>query len=90
MSESNNRALRSLVDKPFLELSVYQSKSTRANIMQFKNVQLLVQEFAVKIDQGLIMAMLLFFKPTDVKRPFVRFLSIFFSVPRRTQLQRSI
>jgi len=56
---------KEFADKPFLELSIYQSKSSRADIMQFKYVQLLVQEFAVKIDQGLIMAILLFFKPAD-------------------------
>lgn len=61
--------------------------------MQFKYVQLLVQEFAVKIDQGLIMAMLLFFKPADVNLRFS--FTIFFdfhpfSFQRRTQRQQSI
>ena len=66
------------MDKPFLEMSVYQSTSSRADIVQFKNVQLLVQEFAIKIDQGLIMAMLLFFKPEDVIEEFHFLLSIDF------------
>ncbi|CAF4314530.1 unnamed protein product, partial [Adineta steineri] len=45
-----------LAEKPFIELSVYESKASRSNVMQFKSFKLLIQEFAVKIDQGLISA----------------------------------
>ncbi|CAF1542330.1 unnamed protein product [Adineta steineri] len=45
-----------LAEKPFIELSVYESKTSRSNVMQFKYFKLLIQEFAVKIDQGLISA----------------------------------
>ncbi|CAF3899768.1 unnamed protein product, partial [Rotaria magnacalcarata] len=41
-------------EKPFVELSVYQSKAAQSNIMQFKYFKILIQEFAVQIDQGQI------------------------------------
>ncbi|CAF4838513.1 unnamed protein product, partial [Rotaria magnacalcarata] len=49
-------------EKPFVELSVYQSKAAQSNIMQFKYFKILIQEFAVQIDQGLIVAILGFFR----------------------------
>ncbi|CAF2933999.1 unnamed protein product [Rotaria sp. Silwood2] len=55
-----------LTDKAFIELSVYGSKTSRSNIMQFKYFKLLVQEFAVKIDQGLIVALLGFFQSETI------------------------
>lgn len=57
-----------LVEKPFIELSVFESKTTRSNVMQFKYFKLLIQEFAVKIDQGLIVAILAFLKQEKVQR----------------------
>ncbi|CAF3939022.1 unnamed protein product [Rotaria sp. Silwood2] len=54
------------VEKPFIELSVYQSKTAQSNIMQFKYFKVLIQEFAVQIDQGLIVAILNFLKPDNV------------------------
>ena len=54
-------------EKAFIELSVYESKTTRSNIIQFKYFKLLIQEFAVKIDQGLIVAILAFLKPESVR-----------------------
>lgn len=56
-----------LVEKPFIELSVYESKTTRSNVMQFKYFKLLIQEFAVKIDQGLIVSILAFLRPEKVR-----------------------
>ncbi len=53
-------------EKPFIELSIYQSKAAQSNIMQFKYFKLLIQEFAVKIDQGLIVAILAFLRPESV------------------------
>ena len=55
------------VEKPFIELSVFESKTTRSNVMQFKYFKLLIQEFAVKIDQGLIVAILAFLKQEKVQ-----------------------
>ncbi|CAF1245225.1 unnamed protein product [Adineta ricciae] len=49
-------------EKPFIELSVLESKTSRSTVMQFKYFKLLVQEFAVKIDQGLIVAILAFLR----------------------------
>ncbi|UJR10669.1 hypothetical protein I4U23_014864 [Adineta vaga] len=58
-------------DKAFIELSIYQTKSTRSNVVQFKYFKLLIQEFAVKIDQGLIVALLAFLRPETVPAPTV-------------------
>ncbi|CAF4423517.1 unnamed protein product, partial [Adineta steineri] len=49
-------------EKAFIELGVYASKTSRSNVMQFKYFQLLIQEFAMKIDQGLIAAILAFLR----------------------------
>ncbi|CAF0945953.1 unnamed protein product [Adineta ricciae] len=49
-------------EKAFIELSIFQTKSTQSNVVQFKYFKLLIQEFAVKIDQGLIVAILAFMK----------------------------
>jgi hypothetical protein len=54
-------------EKPFIELSVLQTKTGRSNITQFKYCKLLIQEFAVKIDQGLIVAILAFIKKESVR-----------------------
>ena len=66
-----------LVEKPFIELSVYESKTTRSNVMQFKYFKLLIQEFVVKIDQGLIVSILAFLRAEKVRCRF-RFLRIYF------------
>lgn len=60
-------AASELAEKPFIELSIVQSKAAQSNIVQFKYFKLLIQEFAVKIDQGLIVAMMGFFKAPDVR-----------------------
>jgi vacuolar protein sorting-associated protein 13A/C len=57
-----------LAEKPFIELSVYESKTTRSNVMQFKYFKLLIQEFAVKIDQGLIVSILAFLRAEKVRQ----------------------
>jgi len=54
-------------EKPFIELSVFETKTARSNIMQFKYFKLLIQEFAVKIDQGLIVALLAFMRVETVR-----------------------
>ena len=54
-------------EKPFVELSILLTKAAQSNIVQFKYFQLLVQEFAVKIDQGLIVALLAFLRAKDVR-----------------------
>jgi vacuolar protein sorting-associated protein 13A/C len=54
-------------DKPFIELSVYEAKTVRSNIMQFKYFKILIQEFAIKIDQGLIVAILAFLRAENVR-----------------------
>lgn len=56
-----------LAEKPFIELSVYESKTTRSNVMHFKYFKLLVQEFAVKVDQGLIVAILALLREQEVR-----------------------
>jgi hypothetical protein len=63
-------------EKAFIELSVYESKTARSDIIQFKYFKLLIQEFAVKIDQGLIVAILAFLRAESVRCLFL-FLSIF-------------
>jgi vacuolar protein sorting-associated protein 13A/C len=65
-------------EKPFIELSVYETKTARSNIMQFKYFKLLIQEFAVKIDQGLIVALLAFMRAESVRSlEFFCFFNIF-------------
>ena len=65
------------IEKPFIELSVYETKNARSNIMQFKYFKLLIQEFAVKIDQGLILSILAFLRQEKVRVLFDIFLSTF-------------
>ena len=53
-------------EKPLIELSAYESKTNRSNVVQFKYFKLLVQEFAVKIDQRLILSILAFLRTEQV------------------------
>ncbi|CAF1648367.1 unnamed protein product [Rotaria sordida] len=57
------------VEKPFIELSIYESKLAQTNIKQFKYFKLLIQEFAVQIDQGLIVAILSFLTQHNINSP---------------------
>ena len=77
-----------LVEKPFIVLSVYETKNPRSNIMQFKHFKLLIQEFAVKIDQGLIVAILAFFRAENVRFLSFIFIDYFFSFHRMMQHQQ--
>jgi vacuolar protein sorting-associated protein 13A/C len=61
-------------EKPFIELSILETKTGRSNIIQFKYFKLLIQEFAVKIDQGFIIAILAFLKSEDVRWIFISLL----------------
>ena len=54
-------------DKAFLELSIYETKTAKSNIVQFKYFKILIQEFAINIDQGLIVALLAFLAPQSVR-----------------------
>ncbi|CAF5174440.1 unnamed protein product, partial [Rotaria magnacalcarata] len=45
------------------------SKAAQSNIMQFKYFKILIQEFAVQIDQGLIVAILGFFRTESSSTP---------------------
>ncbi|KAI1728266.1 SHR-binding domain of vacuolar-sorting associated protein 13 domain-containing protein [Ditylenchus destructor] len=54
---------------PFAELSFIMSQSKHTNIIQVKYLHLLVQEFAVKIDNGLINAMLSLFSSEAAQIP---------------------
>ncbi|CAF4190264.1 unnamed protein product [Rotaria sp. Silwood2] len=57
------------IGRPFIELSIYESKLTQSNIKQFKYFKLLIQEFAVQIDQGLIVAILSFLTQYTINSP---------------------
>ncbi|CAF3681386.1 unnamed protein product [Rotaria sordida] len=57
------------VEKPLIELSIYESKLAQTNIKQFKYFKLLIQEFAVQIDQGLIVAILSFLTQHNINSP---------------------
>ncbi|CAF4308438.1 unnamed protein product, partial [Rotaria sordida] len=48
--------------KPFIELSLFKSQSVRSNTIHIKYFKLLIQEFFMSIDQGLIVAILAFIK----------------------------
>ncbi|CAF1065734.1 unnamed protein product [Adineta steineri] len=49
--------------KPFIELSVFKNESIRSNTIHIKYFKLLIQEFFICIDQGLILAIMAFVKP---------------------------
>ncbi|XP_054711435.1 intermembrane lipid transfer protein Vps13-like [Uloborus diversus] len=49
------------VPKPFTELSVMLRKAEHSAVPQFKYCKMLIQEFHIKLDQGFINSMLLFF-----------------------------
>ncbi|CAF1256037.1 unnamed protein product [Rotaria sordida] len=51
-----------ITEKPFIELSIYESKASQSNIMHFQYCKLLIQEFVLQIDQGLILAILAFLR----------------------------
>ncbi|CAF4608864.1 unnamed protein product [Rotaria sp. Silwood1] len=51
-----------ITEKPFIELSIYESKTSQSNIMHFQYCKLLIQEFVLRIDQGLILAILTFLR----------------------------
>ncbi|UJR24151.1 hypothetical protein I4U23_027117 [Adineta vaga] len=53
--------------KPFIELSVLKSESAKSNTIQIKYLKLLIQEFAVAVDQGLILALIEFFKAEETR-----------------------
>ncbi|KAM9860925.1 intermembrane lipid transfer protein VPS13C [Aulostomus maculatus] len=50
--------------KPFIDVSIITRFNQHSNIMQFKYFMALVQEMAVKIDQGFLSAILALFTPT--------------------------
>jgi len=54
------------VPKPFTELSILIRKSDFSNVMQFKYFKLLIQEMAVKVDQGFLNALLAMFAAGEV------------------------
>ena len=54
------------MEKPFIELSILELKKAGSDITQYKYFKLLIQEFAVKIDQGLIVAILAFLRAENV------------------------
>ncbi|ELU14385.1 hypothetical protein CAPTEDRAFT_224867 [Capitella teleta] len=54
------------VPKPFTELSVMIRKREFTSVMQFKYAKVLIQEFAVKVDQGFINALILMFASGEV------------------------
>lgn len=60
-------AANEYTEKPFIELSIYEAKTAQANIRQFKYFKLLVQEFAIKLDQGLIFALIEFIRAESVR-----------------------
>lgn len=69
-------------EKPFIELSILETKTARSNIRQFKYFKLLVQEYAVKIDQGFIVAVLAFFRPESVRFTNYYYYYLFFLLSR--------
>ncbi|CAF4893614.1 unnamed protein product, partial [Rotaria sp. Silwood1] len=58
--------------KPFIELSLFKSQSVRSNTIHIKYFKLLIQEFFICVDQGLIVAILAFVKQQkDLAAPTV-------------------
>jgi hypothetical protein len=59
--------------KPFTEFSMVMRKSEHSNFVQVKYLRLLVQEMAVKVDQGLINALLALFASASDVKPYTVF-----------------
>lgn len=55
------------MEKPFIELSVVQAITPHSTVTQFQYFKVLIQEFAVKVDIGLIEAVLSFMRSEDVR-----------------------
>ncbi|KAG1695557.1 Vacuolar protein sorting-associated protein 13 [Nymphon striatum] len=53
------------VPKPFTEVSLVLRKAEHSTVQQFKYFKVLVQEFHIKMDQGLIMSLLEIFSPDE-------------------------
>lgn len=55
-----------LAPRPFTELSFIMSKSEYSNVVEIKYLHILVQEFAISIDNGLINAILSLFSTESI------------------------
>jgi len=56
--------------KPFAEFSFIMSQSEHSNILQIKYLRLLIQEFDVRIDRGLVEAILSLFNSEQISIPY--------------------
>lgn len=59
-----------LAPKPFFEVSFTMMMQEHSNVVDIKYLHLLVQEFAVQIDQGLINALLGFVTTSSDQKPY--------------------
>ncbi|KAI6208431.1 Vacuolar protein sorting-associated protein 13C [Aphelenchoides besseyi] len=58
------------VPKPFAELSFIMNQSEHSNIVQIKYLHLLIQEFNIRIDKGLVEASLALFNSEQISVPY--------------------
>jgi vacuolar protein sorting-associated protein 13A/C len=56
--------------KPFAELSFIMNQSEHSNVIQIKYLRLLVQEFDVRIDKGLVEAILTLVNSEQISVPY--------------------
>ncbi|KAI6181597.1 Vacuolar protein sorting-associated protein 13C [Aphelenchoides besseyi] len=58
------------VPKPFAELSFIMNQSEHSNVVQIKYLRLLVQEFDIRIDKGLVESSLALFSSEQISVPY--------------------
>uniref|UniRef100_A0A914YWY4 Uncharacterized protein n=1 Tax=Panagrolaimus superbus TaxID=310955 RepID=A0A914YWY4_9BILA len=56
--------------KPFTEVSITIQNSEHSNIVQYKYLHALIQEFAIRVDQGLINSMIAMFTNQQIQAPY--------------------
>uniref|UniRef100_A0AC34QPZ6 Vacuolar protein sorting-associated protein 13 DH-like domain-containing protein n=1 Tax=Panagrolaimus sp. JU765 TaxID=591449 RepID=A0AC34QPZ6_9BILA len=56
--------------KPFTELSMTMQKSEHSNVVQYKYLHMLIQEFAIRLDQGLINSLITMFATEAASGPY--------------------
>ena len=56
--------------KPFIELSLLQRQPEFSSIAEIEYAHVLIQEFAVQVDQGLINALLLLISGEVARKPY--------------------
>ena len=60
------------VPKPFTELSMTMQASEHSNVVQYKYLHVLIQEFAIRVDQGLINSLIAMFTNKQLQTQYTK------------------